>query len=164
MPQRIGSQTNGELLRQRFALLVAVLLPTLSGVVAAGVLLQTPRPERTVLLQLQGAWDLEALYANGEPVPAAELHAKLTVRGDWMALRANGNDATGIVRIESDGYPVRFTWTVKGNILHGILALRPEGLTLCPGPPGVGREAGEFPTDFTPGPGKSVQYYRRGQS
>jgi uncharacterized protein (TIGR03067 family) len=163
MPHRIGDQTGGELSRQRIALLVAVLLPTVSGVIAAGVLLRTPRPEPTVLQQLQGAWDLEYLSANGEPVPAADVRAKLTVRGDWMALRANGNDATGVLRIERHSYPVRFAWTVNGNILHGILELNPEGLTLCPGPPGIGRQAGDFPTDFAPGPGKSIQYYRRGQ-
>jgi uncharacterized protein (TIGR03067 family) len=140
-----------------------MLLPTLSATTAAAVLLRAPRPEQTVLLQLQGTWDLESLSANGEPVPAAEIHAKLTVRGDWMTLQANGNAAAGFLRIEADGYPVRFAWTVDGNILHGILELEADDLTLCPGPPGVGREAGEFPTDFTPGPGKSIQFYHREQ-
>jgi uncharacterized protein (TIGR03067 family) len=141
-----------------------MLLPALSATITAAVLLRTPRPEWTVLQQLQGTWELEFLSTNGEPVPPAELHAKLTVQGDRMALRANGNDAAGIVRIEPDGHPVRFTWTVNGNILHGILELSPQGLTFCPGPPGIGRQAGEFPTDFTPGPGKSIQFYRRGHS
>jgi RNA polymerase sigma factor (sigma-70 family) len=152
------------------AVAAAVLLLTAAALllaVAGGAQLRTPPAEKTVQERLQGTWDLQALNVNGRAVPdlaAAGLQAVLRVQGPGMAMNGGAFNLPGVFQIEPDTHPVHLIWTVNGNAIHGIVELRtPDDLVVC-----TNFQDGRMdcpgnkpPSDFTPGPGKSVMVYRR---
>jgi RNA polymerase sigma factor (sigma-70 family) len=147
--------------RYWLALLLVVMLLAVTGATVAVVLLLAPP---TLQQQLQGTRDLQTVSVDGRAaVDVTGLGAKLVVRGDRMTMKGGGAETTGVLRIEADSRPVRFTWTVDGTIHRGIFDLRPDGLSMCTNLPRAGRVPEEFPTDFAPAPGKSIQVFRRAQ-
>jgi RNA polymerase sigma factor (sigma-70 family) len=105
-----------------------------------------PQPaEGSIHERLQGAWTLTSLNQGGVLVPGAA--GQLTFKGDEMTLL----DVSGTYRIDADKHPMQIDWTVQGAVIHGILQLRGDELTLCT----------TQAADFRPQPDKSVMTFNR---
>jgi RNA polymerase sigma factor (sigma-70 family) len=134
-----------------------------------GVLFWWSRGEKTIQEQMQGTWNLQALNVSGQAVPdlvAAGLdQEKLRVQGNVMAMSGRAVNVSGVFQLEPDTHPVHLIWTVNGGSTHGIVEMRPpDGLALSTTNQDAGADrVDKPPTDFTPGPGKSVMIYRRAQ-
>jgi RNA polymerase sigma factor (sigma-70 family) len=139
--------------RLRTAVALLILLGLLG---AAGALLLRHRPPEgpvpppqeageSIRERLQGTWTLTALDQGGVPVPGAQ--GQLIFKDDQMTLTG----VSGTCRIDAAKEPMPFDWGVQGAVIHGILRLRGDELTLSLTPS----------ADFSPEPDKSVMTFKR---
>jgi RNA polymerase sigma factor (sigma-70 family) len=138
------------------ASLAGVLLVATGGLVVRGLIAEQPVEQR-----VKGVWQLRSLVMNGQPVPdAAQDQPRITLGEDGVLVTGV---ATGTYTLDTKARPMQMTWTIIGRSVPGIFEVEGDRLTVCITLAPGDEPTRPLPTNFEPGPGKSVMVYSREQ-
>jgi RNA polymerase sigma factor (sigma-70 family) len=126
--------------------------------VIGGMVLSSSRAEKPIVERLQGKWVLQSMNIGGRLTPGAQLgESWMKFTGDQVTSMFGGLvPFSATYRIDAEKNPKRLNWSGP----PAIFILEGETLTICIGHEVDGRPP-DAPTDFTPGPHKSVMVFER---
>ena len=131
------------------------------------VLAEDAGKEKKALAELQGAWALVRLEADGKDLPAEKVKGgKLTVKGDRYTFELGEVKVQGTYKPDTAKKPwtidaVRTSGKEKGQTLLGIYEVRGKELKMCLGRPGGERRPSSFSTKE--GDGSRLYVFRKAE-